>query len=191
MLLFSCSLHLTIRQFVHFLWNCHVFFFVLLPCNLFKGLKRAVKGALWSGRLNGRWWISQTLDLFVFCGSSLSPPTNPPTFPLPPYFSHPDCSISIPLHAPALVSHTLPRLSPKLLPHLVVDPGTWESDVDRRGHRTPGKTMEKREGAKQCGQPGTSICHSCTWSTLQGEGREWNIWGPVDDEEGGCGRKRR
>ena len=71
-----------------------------MPGDLLKGLKRAVKGALWSGRLNSRWWISQPLDVFVFCGSSLSPPTNPPPpiplSPLPPYFSHPDYSISIP-----------------------------------------------------------------------------------------------
>ena len=148
-----------------------------MPGDLLKGLKRAVKGALWSGRLNSRWWISQPLDVFVFCGSSLSPPTNPPPpiplSPLPPYFSHPDYSISIPLCCPCVRTH-FPDFRPV---QSSSPPGSGGPLA--RGNRTwtaedtgQAKTMEKREGAKQCGQPGTSICHSCTWSTLQGEGRE-------------------
>ena len=71
-------------------------------------------------------------------------------------------------------------------PHLLAwTPGTWESELDRRGHRTlPAKTMEKREAAKQC-QPGTRICHSCTWSTVcRGGNISWLALAALDDEEG-------
>ena len=61
------------------------------PQNSLKGLKGVIKAGikelLQSGQLNSWWWISQPLDLFVFCGSSLSPPSTTPLSPLTPLIS--------------------------------------------------------------------------------------------------------
>ena len=140
-------------------------------------IKAGIKEALQSGQLNSWWWISQPLDLFVFCGSSLSPPSTTPLSPLTPLIS-PTLTIQSPNpSSPSCpcAPHTIPRLSPQPLsqaapPTCAGTPGTWETDRDRRGHRTFGKTMEKREAAKQW-WPATRVCHSCTRSTLQGVGR--------------------
>ena len=141
-------------------------------------IKAGIKEALQSGQLNSWWWISQPLDLFVFCGSSLSPPsTTPLSPPHPPYFSHPDYSISksiLPL-LPLRASHNSQTFPPATVPgcpsHLCREPRhVGNGHLDRRGHRTFGKTMEKREAAKQW-WPATRVCHSCTRSTLQGVGR--------------------
>ena len=174
-----------------------MFFFILLPCNLFKGLKRAVKGALWSGRLNGRWWISQTLDLFVFCGSSLSPPTNP-TFPLPPYFSHPDCSISIPPYAscPCVphTSQTFPKAPPPPgsgpmargnLTWTAEDTGLrvkqWKNEKGQNNAANPGRAFVTLAPGPLCrgGGAGNEIFAGQQWMMRKGdaEGRGGRVVG--------------
>ena len=118
--------------------------------------------------------IGSVCILWEFTLSSFYNPTFPPH---PPYFSHPDYSISksiLPL-LPLRASHNSQTFPPATVPgcpsHLCRDPRhVGNGHLDRRGHRTFGKTMEKREAAKQW-WPATRVCHSCTRSTLQGVGR--------------------
>ena len=118
--------------------------------------------------------IGSVCILWEYTLSSFYNPTFPPH---PPYFSHPDYSISksiLPL-LPLRASHNSQTFPPATVPgcpsHLCRDPRhVGNGHLDRRGHRTFGKTMEKREAAKQW-WPATRVCHSCTRSTLQGVGQ--------------------
>ena len=78
-------------------------------------IKAGIKEALQSGQLNSWWWISQPLDLFVFCGSSLSPPSttplSPPTPPISPTLTIQSPNPSSP--SCPCAPHTIPRLSPQ------------------------------------------------------------------------------
>ena len=117
--------------------------------------------------------IGSVCILWEFTLSSFYNPTFPPTPPISPTLTIQSPNPSSP--SCPCAPHTIPRLSPQPLsqaapPTCAGTPGTWETDRDRRGHRTFGKTMEKREAAKQW-WPATRVCHSCTRSTLQEVGR--------------------
>ena len=121
-------------------------------------IKAGIKEALQSGQLNTWWWISQPLDLFVFCGSSLSPPSTTPLSPLTPPIS-PTLTIQSPNpSSPSCpcAPHTIPRLSPQCHcprpasapPTCAGSPGTWETDTwtaEDTGHSVKQWKNEKRQ----------------------------------------------